>query len=132
MREPQNGSYGSMSRKRGIMTSSQGKNGYPFVPTMGISALHSKNSIETPKTPIDTPKRKPMNIRESNWRQGQSNVQGASDILRKDAVDWRRVKLPPGQKTPPIYKFYSKISTSIHVNDSEQFLNQTNTNKELT
>ena len=24
----------------------------------------------------------------------------------------------------PIYKFYSKTSTSIHVNDSEQFLNQ--------
>ena len=41
-----------------------------------------------------------MNIRESNWRQGQSNVQGASDVLRRDTVDWRRVKLPPGQKPP--------------------------------
>ena len=54
---------------------------------MGISALHSRNSVGTPKTPIDTPKRKPMNIRESNWRQGQSNVQGASDIPRRDAVE---------------------------------------------
>ena len=33
---------------------------------MGISALHSRNSVGTPKTPVDTPKRKPMNIRESN------------------------------------------------------------------
>ena len=101
VREVQNGSYDSMSRKIEILTYPHDKDRYPFVPTMGISALHSRNSIETPKTPIDTPKRKPMNIRESNWRQGQSNVQGASDILRKDAVDWRRVKLPQGQKTPP-------------------------------
>ena len=42
-----------------------------------------------------------MNIRESNGRQAQSNVQGASDMLRRDTVDWRRVKLPPGQKPPP-------------------------------
>ena len=101
MREVQNGSYDPMSRKREVLTYSQGKGKYPFVPTMGISALHSRNSMETPKTPIHTPKRKPMNIRESNWRQGQSNVQGASDTLRRDTVDWRRVKLPPGQKPPP-------------------------------
>ena len=101
VREVQNGSYDSMSRKREIITSLHDKDRYPSVPTMGISALHSRNSVGTPKTPVDTPKRKPMNIRESNWRQGQSNVQGASDILRRDAVDWRRVKLPPGQKPPP-------------------------------
>ena len=90
-----------MPRKREIMTSPHVKDKYPSVPSMGISALHSRNSVGTPKTPVDTPRRKPMNIRESNWRQGQSNVQGASDILRRDAVDWRRVKLPPGQKPPP-------------------------------
>ena len=101
VREVQNGSYNSMSRKREVLTYSQGKDKYPFVPTMGISALHSRSSMETPKTPIHTPKRKPMNIRESNWRQGQSNIQGASDTLRRDTVDWRRVKLPPGQKPPP-------------------------------
>ena len=28
----------------------------------------------------------------------------------------------------PIYRFFSKTSTSIHVNDIEQFLNQTHTN----
>ena len=101
VREVQNGSYDPMSRKREVLTDPQGKGKYPFVPTMGISALHSKNSVGTPKTPIHTPKRKPINIRESNWRQGQSNVQGASDILKRDTVDWRRVKLPPGQKPPP-------------------------------
>ena len=101
VREIQNGSYDSMSRKRKVLTYTQDKGKYPFVPTMGISALHSRSSMETPKTPIHTPKRKPMNIRESNWRQGQSNVQGASDTLRRDTVDWRRVKLPPGQKPPP-------------------------------
>ena len=111
VREVQNGSYDSMSRKREILTYPQSKDRYPFMPTMGISALHSRNSVGTPKTPIDTPKRKPMNIRESNWRQGQSNVQGASDILRRDAVDWRRVKLPPGQKPPPnITKNLSKYT----------------------
>ena len=67
---------------------------------MGIPALHSRNSVGTPRTPIDTPRRRLMNIREFNWRQGQSNVQGASDMLRRDTVDWRRVKLPPGQKPP--------------------------------
>ena len=101
MREVQNGSYDPMSRKREVFTYSKDKGKYPFVPTMGISALHSRNSMETPRTPIHTPKRKPINIRESNWRQGQSNVQGASDTLRRDTVDWRRVKLPPGQKPPP-------------------------------
>ena len=101
VREVQNGSYDSMSRKRKVLTYSQDKGKYPLVSTMGISALHSRNSMETPKTPIHTPKRKPMNIRESNWRQGQSNIQGASDTLRRDTVDWRRVKLPPGQKPPP-------------------------------
>ena len=101
VRETQNGSYDSISRKRENITSSHDKDRYPSVPSMGISALHSRNSVGTPKTPVDTPKRKPMNIRESNWRQGQSNVQGASNILRRDAVDWRRVKLPPGQKPPP-------------------------------
>ena len=100
-RETQNGSYDSMSKKREIMTSPHGKEKYPSVPLMGISALHSKNGVGTPRTPIDTPRRKPMNIRESNWRQEQSNVQGASDMIRRDTVDWRRVKLPPGQKPPP-------------------------------
>ena len=28
----------------------------------------------------------------------------------------------------PIYKFFSKTNTSIHVNETEQFLKQTNTN----
>ena len=28
----------------------------------------------------------------------------------------------------PIYKFYSKTSTSVPVNDTEQYMNQTNTN----
>ena len=59
VREVQNGSYDSMSRKRGIMTSPHGKDRYPFVPTMGISALHRRNSVGTPKTSVDTPKRKP-------------------------------------------------------------------------
>ena len=40
-----------------------------------------------------------MNIIESNWRQGQSSVQGASDMLRKDAVDWRRVKITSRTET---------------------------------
>ena len=72
-----------MPRKREIMTSPHGKDKYPFVPSMGISALHSRNSVGTPKTPVDTPRRRPMNIRESNWMQGQSNVQGASDMLKR-------------------------------------------------
>ena len=36
-----------------------------------------------------------MNIREANWRQGRSNIQSASDILKRDGIDWRRVKLTP-------------------------------------
>ena len=62
-----------MSRRREI-TSPHDKDRYPSVPFMGTSALHSRNSVGTPKTPLDTPRRRPMNIRESNWRQGQSNV----------------------------------------------------------
>ena len=69
------------------MTSPHDKDKYPSLPSMDISALHSRNSARTPKTPVDTPKTEPMNIRESNWRQGQSNVQGASDMLRRDTVD---------------------------------------------
>ena len=41
------------------------KDRYP-VPSMGISALHSRNSVGNPKTPVDTLRRIPMNIRESN------------------------------------------------------------------
>ena len=52
-----------MSRKREVLTYPQGKGKYPFVPTMGITALHNKSGMETPKTPIHTPKRKPMNIK---------------------------------------------------------------------
>ena len=99
-RESQNGSYDSISKRREVVTSPHYQDKYPSVPPIGIPALHSRNSVETPKTPIDTPRRKSMNVRESNWRQGQSNVQGASDMLRRDTVDWRRVKLPPGQKAP--------------------------------
>ena len=99
-RESQNGSYNSMFKKKRGNNFPHYQDKYPSVPPMGIPALHSRNSVGTPRTPIDTPRRRPMNIRESNWRQGESNVQGASDILRRDTVDWRRVKLPPGQKPP--------------------------------
>ena len=99
-KESQNGSYNSISKRRDLMTSSHYQDKYSPVPPMGIPALYSRNSVGTPRTPIDTPRRRPMNIRESNWIQGQSNVQGASDILKRDTVDWRRVNLPPGQKPP--------------------------------
>ena len=98
-RESQNGSYNSMIKRREMITSTQYYDKYPSIPPMGISALHSRNSVRTPRTLIDTPRR-PINIRESNWRQGGSNIQGASDILRRDTVDWRRIELPPGQKPP--------------------------------
>ena len=39
VREPQNGSYDSMSRKRGIMTSSHDKDRYPSVPSLGYISL---------------------------------------------------------------------------------------------
>ena len=100
-REAQNGSYDSISKRREVVASPKYQDKYPSVPSMGISALHSRNSVGTPRIPIHTPRRRPMNIREFNWRQGQSDVQGASDILRRDTVDWRRVKLPIGQKPPP-------------------------------
>ena len=49
---------------------------------------------------MSTPRKGPVNIREANWRQGRSNIQSASDILKRDVIDWRRVKLPPGTKLP--------------------------------
>ena len=66
-----------MSKRGEVVTSPHYQDKYPSVPPMGIPALHSRNSIGTPRTP----RRRPMNIRESNWRQGQSNAQGASDML---------------------------------------------------
>ena len=79
-------------------TSSQEQ--YHSVPPMGIPTSPSRSSIKTPRTPINTPRKRNVSIRESNWRQGRSNIQSASDILRRDTIDWRRVKLPPGQKPP--------------------------------
>ena len=67
---------------------------------MGMPSSSGRGSIRTPQTPMDTPKIGNINIRESNWRQGKSNIQNASDILKRDTIDWRRVSLPPDQKPP--------------------------------
>ena len=69
---------------------------YQSVPPMGISAFLSRSSV---RTHINTPRKRTVSVRESNWRQGRSNIQSASDILRRDTIDWRRAKLPPGQKS---------------------------------
>ena len=59
-----------------------------------------RSNITIPSAPMNTPRRGTVNIREANWRQGRSNIQSASDILKRDVIDWRRVKLPPGTKLP--------------------------------
>ena len=55
-----------------------------------------RSNITIPSAPMDTSRRGTVNIREANWRQGRSNIQSASDILKRDVIDWIRVKLPPG------------------------------------
>ena len=59
-----------------------------------------RSNITVPSAPMNTPRRGTVNIREANWRQGRSNIQSASDILKRDVIDWIRVKLPPGTKLP--------------------------------
>ena len=59
-----------------------------------------RSNITVPSAPMNTPRRGTVNIRDANWRQGRSNIQSASDILKRDVIDWRRVKLPPGTKLP--------------------------------
>ena len=59
-----------------------------------------RSNITVPSAPVSTPRRGTVNIRETNWRQGRSNIQNASDFLKRDVIDWQRVKLPPGTKLP--------------------------------
>ena len=87
----QNGSYRSKIERRRMTTSTPHKEQYRFVPSMGIPASLSRSNVRTPRTPINTPRKRTVSIRESNWRQGRSNIQNASDILARDIVDWRRV-----------------------------------------
>ena len=39
--------------------------------------------MTVPDAPMSIPRRGTVNIREGNWRQGRSNIQSASDILKK-------------------------------------------------
>ena len=63
-------------------------------------STYKRSTITVPSTPMNTPRRGTVNIREANWRQGRSNIQSASEIFKRDVIDWRRVKLPPGTKLP--------------------------------
>ena len=67
---------------------------------LDLSTSPKSSNITVPGAPMSTPRRGTVNIREANWRQGRSNIQSASDILKRDVIDWRRVNLPPGTKLP--------------------------------
>ena len=60
---------------------------YQSVPPRRIPASLSRSSVRTPRTPINTPRKRTVSVREFNWRQGRSNIQSASDILRRDTID---------------------------------------------
>ena len=86
-----NGSYSPIEHTKTMTT--------PQTSPLDLSTSKRSN-ITVPSAPMNTPKRWTVNIREANWRQGRSNIQSASDILQRDVIDWRRVKLPPGTKLP--------------------------------
>ena len=67
---------------------------------LDLSTSPKRSNITVPGAPMSTPRRGTVNIREANLRQGRSNIQSASDILKRDVIDWQRVKLPPGTKLP--------------------------------
>ena len=69
------------------MTPTSSPKQYQTVLPMGMPSSPGRGSIQTPRTPKDTPKRGNINIRESNWMQGRSNIQSASDILKRDTID---------------------------------------------
>ena len=58
---------------------------------------------------MSTPRRGTVNIRESNWRQGRSNIQSASDILKKRCYRLEKeLTYPPGTKLP--IQVYGEVS----------------------
>ena len=87
------GSYSPMDDKRTVTTPLQ-------TSPLDLSTSPKRGSTQIPGAPMSTPRKGTANIREANWRQGRSNIQNASDILKRDVIDWRRVKLPPGTKLP--------------------------------
>ena len=87
------GSYSPIDEKRTMTTS-------PQTSPLDLSTSPMRGNITVPGAPMSTPRRGTVNIREANWRQGRSNIQSASDILKRDVIDWRRVNLPPGTQLP--------------------------------
>ena len=101
--ESQDGSYKPQGKRGKLKTPSFSTEQYQITPSMGLPSSPMKSSLTTPRTPKDTLREGNVNIRESNWRQGRSNIQSASDTLKRDTIDLRRVKLPPGQDPPTNY-----------------------------
>ena len=58
----------------------------PVLP-MGIPTFPRKSNIRIPRTTLDTPRQRGINVRESNWRQGRSSIQNTPDILKRETVD---------------------------------------------
>ena len=88
-----NGSYSPIDDRKTLITP-------PQILPKDIPISPDRGSTQIPGAPMSTPRKGPVNIREANWRQGRSNIQSASDILKRDVIDWRRVKLPPCTKLP--------------------------------
>ena len=87
------GSYSPIDDKRTMTTP-------PQTSPLDLSTSPKRSNMTVPGAPMSTPRRGTVNIREANWRWGRSNIQSASDILKRDVIDWRRVNLPPGTKLP--------------------------------
>ena len=87
------GSYSPTDNKRTMTTP-------PQTSPLDLSTSPKRSDITVPGAPMSTPRRGTVNIREANWRQGRSNIQSASDILKRVVIDCRRVNLPPGTKLP--------------------------------
>ena len=66
----------------------------PQTSPLDLSTSSKRSNITVPGAPMSTPRRGTVNIREANWRQGRSNIQSASDILKRDVIDWRRLNYP--------------------------------------
>ena len=67
------GSYSPIDHKKTMTT--------PQTSPLDLSTSKRSN-ITVPSAPMNTPRRGTVNIREANWRQGRSNIQSASDILK--------------------------------------------------